>query len=281
MKLSNIAFAHPVLGASDTIRGNTALNWTVTQCEDDYECQLECIHVNDDLNKLVSLGKAIYVCEINCSATIFRDIIKSSSPIFSVNIPRKLVRGKVDCTVLLVASEEIPEYTNTETTELYAGFDSFYVEQGDVLGIFGEFSIETDIQYNKLKAVSSIMEVQPESGLDHVKVDLDGERITIFMPEDEYKIFSTEAISKETLYAPIFFASLVESALVQALYELESHSERIWAKTIKLRLDNEDIFKTIKNDSAHIHEVAQKLLGNPNEQLLHSLQIITDRLRNK
>lgn len=281
MKLNNIAFAHPVLGASDTMRGNSSLNWSVAQCEDDYECQLECIHDNDDLNNLVALNKAVYVCEINCSSTIYRVIEKSSSPSFTVSIPRKQVRGKVDCTVLLVAAEEIPEYNNSGTTELYAGFDSFYVEQGDVLGIFGEFSIETDIQYNKLKAVSSIMEVQPEAGLDHVKVDLDGERITVFMPEEEYLIFSTEAISRETLYAPIFFASLVESALVQALYELESHSERVWAKTIKLRLDNEEIFKTIKNDKAHYHEVAQKLLGNPNEQLLHSLQIITERLKNK
>lgn len=99
------------------------------------------------------------------------------------------------------------------------------------------------------------------------------------MPEDEYVIFASDTISKETLYAPVFFASLVESALVQALYEMNSHSDKIWAKTIRLRLDNEETFKSIKNDSAHYHEVAQKLLGNPNKQLLDALQIISEKLK--
>lgn len=282
MRLSNISFPHPVLGIGNTILGPIDISHEIVQTDELYECHFCCRMADDFIQKLIDEGKAKYFCEATCSSTLFRDSGTFDVPEFDFKIERKDVRGTVEILVAIVAVEDIPRYVNNNLSPMYQGFDSFYVEEGDLLAAFGEFSIEADIQYEKLKAVSQIFVVTGNYDGKGVKIDLEGEKIIVDMNPAIFALFSDESINKNTLYAPLFHSSIVLNALIKALQNLESHENLLWAKTIKHRLESEQdehpVFKNWKDPERH-NEIAQVLLNNPYDSLLRAIKIIDDKFR--
>ena len=282
MRLSNISFPHPVLGIGNSILGPIDISHEIVQTDELYECHFFCRMADEFIQKLIDDGKAKYFCEATCSSTLFRDSETFDVPEFDFKIGRKDVRGTVEILVAIVAVEDIPRYVNDNRSPMYQGFDSFYVEEGDLLAAFGEFSIEADIQYEKLKAVSQIFVVTGNYDGKGVKIDLEGEKIIVDMNPAIFSLFSDESINKNTLYAPLFHSSIVLNALIKALQNLESHDNFLWAKTIKHRLETEQdehpVFKNWKDSERH-NEIAQVLLNNPYDSLLRAIKIIDDKFR--
>ena len=282
MRLSNISFPHPVLGIGNSVLGPINVEHEIVQTDDSYECHFNCNMIDEHIKKLIDDGKARYFCEATCSSTLYRQSETFALPEFDFIIDRKDVRGTVEILVAVVAVEDIPKYINKNCSPLYNGFDSFYVEEGDLLAAFGEFSIEADIQYEKLKAVSQIFVVTGNNQEKGVNIDLEGDKIIVDMHPNIFALFSDDSINKNTLYAPLFHASLVLNALVKALGCLENHETSLWAKTIKHRLETEQeehpVFKNWKDSERHI-EIAQELLNNPYDSLLRAVKIIDDKFR--
>ena len=102
------------------------------------------------------------------------------------------------------------------------------------------------------------------------------------MHPDIFALFVDESINKNSLYAPLFYASIVLNALIEALRKLETHENSLWAKTIKYRLETEQeehpVFKNWKDVERH-NEVAQALLNNPYDSMLRAIKIIDDKFR--
>lgn len=282
MRLNNISFPHPVLGIGNSVMGAISVDHEIIQNETAYECHFSCHFDDEYIKTLLDFGKAQFFCEATCSATLYRNSQTYNTLDFDFNIDRKDVRGTVEILVSIIAIEDIPEYVNGNTSPLYKGFDSFYVEKGDMLAVFGEFSIEADIQYEKLKAVSQIFAVTGNNTGKAVNIDLDGDKIIIDMNPSLFSIFCDESINKSTLYAPLFHASLVLNALIKALNELETHTNTVWGKTILHRLENEQdahpIFKSWKDPEKRI-EIAQELLNFPYESMLKAIKIIDDKFK--
>ena len=282
MRLSNISFPHPVLGIGNSIQGTIDVSHEIVQTDELYECHFVCRMSDEYIKKLIVEGKAKYFCEATCSSTLFRYSETFDVPEFDFNIGRKDVRGTVEILVAIVAVEDIPKYVNNNRSPMYQGFDSFYVEEGDLLAAFGEFTIEVDIQYEKLKAVSQIFVVTGNNTGKGVNIDLEGDKIIVDMHPDLFALFSDESINKNTLYAPLFHASVVLNALIMALNNLESHESLLWAKTIKHRLESEQeehpVFKNWKDPERH-NEIAQVLLNDPYDSLLRAIKIIDDKFR--
>lgn len=282
MRLDNVSFPQPVLGIGSSILGPIDLMHEIVQSDDFYECHFNCRMADEYIQKLIDDGKAKYFCEATCSSTLYRKAETFSSPEFDFTIERKAVRGSVELLLAVVAVQDIPQYVNKNCSPLYQGFESFYVEEGDLLAAFGELTIEADIQYEKLKAVSQIFVVTGTYGDPGLKVDLDGEKIVVDMHPDLFVKFSDESINKNSLYAPLFHASIVLNALTLALQSLSSHEDKLWAKTIKHRLETEQnehpVFKNWK-DPEHQLRVAQELLNNPYDSLLRAIKIIDDKFR--
>lgn len=282
MRLSNISFPHPVLGIGNSIQGTIDVTHEIVQTDELYECHFICRMSDEYIQKLIDEGKAKYYCEATCSSTLFRCSKTYDIPEFDFNIGRKDVRGTVEILVAVVAMEDIPKYVNNNCSPMYQGFDSFYVEEGDLLAAFGEFPIEADIQYEKLKAVSQIFVVTGNNTGRGVNIDLEGNKIIVDMHPDLFALFSDESINKNTLYAPLFHASVVLNALIKALNNLESHESLLWAKTIKHRLETEQedhpVFKNWKDPERH-NEIAQVLLNDPYDSLLRAIKIIDDKFR--
>jgi hypothetical protein len=234
------------------------------------------------IKRLIDEGKAKYFCEATCSSTLYRNSDTFDQPEFSFNIGRKDVRGTVEILVAVVAVQTIPNYVNGNCSSMYQGFDSFYIEEGDLLAAFGDIPLEADIRYEKLKAVSQIFVVTGNNDKKGVRIDLDGQKIIVDMHPDIFALFSDDSINKSLLYAPLFHASIVLNALVIALQNLETHENLLWAKTIKHRLESEKdehpVFKNWKDSERQV-EVAQELLNNPYDSMMRAIKIIDDKFR--
>jgi|694.fasta_scaffold114828_2 hypothetical protein len=280
MKFNDVSFPHPVLGVGDAVKSKFGLNPipVISPSVESYSITVTCEHDNDDLTALVNSGQAEYFCEATCSNTLYRKIITSNSSVIKLEIPKKQVKGKVFFTCVLVAKSPITNYQNRKSHPDYNGY-SFDIETGDVLAFFGEFNFNADINYQKLKAVSSFMEVveNRDDKAIYTNVDLNKSKIEVQLPSEDYKLFANDSISKEPKFAPIFHSSIVLNALLIALYNFESHKDLLWAKVIDYRLKNEKLFENISiDDRENIPEIAQRLLGNPFRRLISELQVIVE-----
>lgn len=283
MKFNDITFPHPVLGIGDAISGITGFlnDPQITVSDDRYKIAVECNLINNELNKLLQEGAAEFLCEATCSNTVYREKIVSDGKKIEFEIPKKWVKGKVEFICLLVAKQHLPNYSNADAHPDYSGF-TFDLDKGDVLVFFGEFSFDADIKYEKLKAVSSFMEVVERDDIEYTNIDLKKSKIEVQLPTYEYNIYRSDIIAQEIKFAPIFHSSLVLNALLTALYNFEDHKDYLWAKALKYRLDNEDQLKNINiKDKENIPEIAQRLLGNPFGRLLSGLSIIIESTENE
>ena len=282
MRFNNISFPHPVLGIGDSIHGTISLYHEIAQTDDNYECHFKCTISDEYILELIETGKAMYYCEATCSSSLYRKSETFLDPEFDFIIGRKEVRGTVEMMVAVIAVKDIPNYVNKNCTALYQGFDSFYVEKGDLLAAFKDFSFEADIEYQKLKAVSQIFVVTGNYQKEGVNIDLEGDKIVVEMHPDIFTLFVDESINKNSLYAPLFHASIVLNALIKALQSLDTHENKLWAKTIKHRLETEQnehpVFSSWKDPERH-NEIAQVLLNNPYNSLLRAIKVIDDKFK--
>ena len=178
----------------------------------------------------------------------------------------------------MVAKYPIPNYQNSKAHPDYIGYN-FEIDSGDILATFGKFSFNADINYEKLKAVSSFMEVVENTDKEEkfMNVNLSKGKIEVQLPADDYKLFANDSISKEPKFAPVFHSSIVFNSLLLALYNFDSYKEMLWAKVIAYRLKNEKEFQNISiEEKENIPEIAQRLLGNPFKRLISELQVITE-----
>lgn len=280
MKFNDVSFPHPVLGIGDAIIGKIGFNPEpeILSEENVYSVTVNCEHDNVDLVDLLSKDHVEFFCEATCSNTLYRNNFRSSNNQFKFDIPKKYVKGKVSFTCLLVAKSPITNYTNSESNPDYNGY-SFEIEIGDVLAFFGKFDFDADIKYEKLKAVSTFMEVVENKDPNEIftNYDLNKNKIEVQLPSEDYKTFANESISKESKFVPIFHSSIVMNALMAALYSFESHKDTLWAKVIDYRLKNEKQFESMSiNENEDIPEIAQRLLGNPFRRLISELQVIVE-----
>ncbi len=277
MKFNDITFPHPVLGLGDAIFGSIGLgDPEINSLQDVYLVKLNCKHDNTDLKNLLNADKAEYLYEVTCTNTLYRELFLSTKSKIEFEIPKKEVKGRVEFTCLLVAKERIPQYSNEESHSDYNGY-TFNLDQGDILAYFGGFSFNADIKYEKLKAVSSFMEIVENEDLKYTNVDLKRSKIEIQLPSETYNIYRSDFISQEVKFAPVFHSSIVLNALLTALYNFDEHKEYLWAKVIDYRLKKEKQFELLDiAEKENIPEIAQRLLGNPFRRLLEGLNVIIE-----
>jgi hypothetical protein len=275
MKLNNLVLPHPVLGQADDIIGICKFknDPTIEINDDCYQVEFEIEHDNGTIADLVKNEKAIYCCEISCNGTLYRDIFHSKETSFKIEIPRISVRNKVNFQVFCLTIKELFNYNNAAAHTDFDGF-SFDLEKADLLAIFGTFYFDAEIQYHKLKAASSFMQIVPnDAGKTLTEYILDDSKIQIKLPEASYEKY--KYFSKKKIFAPIIHASIVQNALTVALFNLNEHIEigNVWARSIKYRLENEPELNNGSSqiDPNNIPELVQKLLGNPNERLIERL----------
>ena len=207
MNFNNISFPHPVLGVANEVSSEIKRiekdDISINPKSHSYEIRVKLSFDDEVLRQLIQDDKAEFICEATCSNTLYRKIIRSEKPKIEFEILRKQVKGRIDFLCLLVAKENIESYSNTNFHSDYNGF-SFEVEQGEVLAYFGDFYFNADIKYEKLKAVSSFMEIVPNEELTYTYVDLKKSKMTIYYKDatvkSEIVYVGSEALKWEEYY---------------------------------------------------------------------------------
>lgn len=281
MKINQLAYPHPILGRADDITGESEITDLIIEMQNDiYKVSFSILHDNGTITDLIKLGKAKYFCEITCGNTLLREIFSATNNNFELSINRLNVRNKVEFNVFCAAITDLPGYNNPAAHQDYLGFIC-NLEKGDLLAYFGQFEFNADIQYHKLKAASSFMEIIPHQGDQlYTEYVLDTQKIQIKLAKETYEKFKLDSIGKKKEFAPIIHASLVQTALTIALFNYSKFLEMgncLWAESINHRLkDEQDLNNgSDKIDPDQIPLLVQKLLGNPNERLVECLEKLT------
>lgn len=270
MKLDNIALPYPILSTGDDILPSLTPECVNVEMKEDrlayhFTVDLDCN--NWKIRWLVTEGFAIYTCEYECAKTMLRRCEKSKDPHFEIDIPRTSVAGRIYFSCFATVVKPIQNYRNTGFNEDYQNM-SFEMEAGDILAAFPSFHYDADIQYDKLLATGSFMQVRENKQRDDVFFDITGDKIEIELPSALYGAFCQSGVRDE---AQIIHSSLVFNALTYALLQIKNNEETKWARTIAYRMETEDDFKGIGGieniDNVNVLSIAQKLLKDPYKRM--------------
>lgn len=271
MNLNDITFPYPVLGSFDDILPiPNEPEVEVTKDKKDYHFVVKLGYHNEEIQKLVEDDFADYVCEISCDMTKFRRCFVGKLLYFQIDIPRKSVAGKINFACTITVKKSIARYINSGFHPDYLGH-SFEMEPGDLLGILGQFYYIADIEYDRLKAVGTFMEIN-ETDDSLPSTILDKNKIELRLPTKLYKQYKDNPLVNTKI--DILHASIVLNSLIYALCRIERHDNKKWAETIKYRIDTEpelEEFRDCEPEEWRVDRLAQLLLGKPYERLFDYL----------
>lgn len=276
MSQSNvISYPYPVLTSYgddiipsldfDNIDGTISINENK-----DYALTVTCKLADSTINKLIYDGKAEFMMEVDCKYTFYRRCYRQSSNVFNIILPKEMMAAKTSFSVFVIAKEDF-SYTSPNFHPDYNG-QSFDIELGDVLVIFNGFGYDFEIEYSKLKAYSSIMNIRKsdDANLTEIKYLFDSSKIVVEMPQKLFDAYNQ--FKGDPQYIPAMHASVVQNALLAALlqedWSSEVEDELLWKRTIRYRVAHEDSFKGLNlEDKDNMVLIAQKLLQNPVERM--------------
>ena len=286
MKTNNASFPYPVLGVKDDVSpllvdGECIKFLDPIKTKTEFKFHIDLHQENEDIEKLIQLGKAEYICEVECSATFFRKCFVSSEPSIDISLSRKSIRGHINFNCFVVAKESIKQYTNSGFHADYSGF-SFDLERGDSLVIFPAAEYNTDVTYEKLYAVGSFMQIIEQLPTEsRIVFDLDGDKILIKLPSplfQQYKTFGNN-------FPDIIHASIVQNALICALQKLPSvkDSGYLWVDCLKQRFETDPLLQkyNLEDEEIDYNEImnmASDILQNPLSRMMGSLGSINDQI---
>lgn len=282
MKLNNISFPYPVLGVNDDITPGLSDDAVVISCDRGdnkvYKISVSLKFNNEYIDNIIKRGLATYVCEIDCVKTNLRRSVTCDVPDFSFDINRRYVSGNVTLNCYVTVTKPIIGYKNPEAHTDYEGAN-FDLTPGDILVGFPERSFPADPKFDKLQSVTSFMHICKDTEHEYTNFKLNDDLININLPVSLFDIFNSGV---GVSFAEVVHSSIAQTALLSALYEINSYRRKMWAQAIIELLKNnpslqdnytfDDEGKLIITD--HL-KVATMLLKDPYDRMFHKLEETT------
>ena len=276
MSQNNLAYPYPVLTAySDDVQpALVAQNVQVGEMQvinNDYVLPLTLILEDQKLLQLIAEGKAEYMFDVNCPASLYRRCINSKHNEVDIVFPFKRVSGVAKIRPYVIAKTAFT-YQNPAFHPDY-GNESFEIEEGDVLAIFNVVTYDFEINYNQLKAFSSIMFIRKadDENEKDIRYLMDEPKIVIILPVDKFAKYNQ--FKADPQYTSAVHASLAQNALLAVLMQTswtdEDPQEPLWKRTIRYRVTHEEElipYNDLTNQE-NLVMIAQKLLGDPIQRM--------------
>jgi hypothetical protein len=237
------AYRHPVLAffSPDYLPGNR------------FDCQIDLTFgadgatavqasfqlENDHLIELVADGKAGFALDVLSSETVSRRLFWVDAFQVEVAFAGLDLFGEVEIAPLLVAKEDISDFTPEFINPEYQR-SKFFVAKGEPLAIAPVFVAE--IQPDYLQPIDPF-EIVSRSGKEPhwYELDTSSNKLILSVSEDLY-IAHSLAKSDSNL-AHMLFPSLYQDAVEAAIHEMQQDStdSRYWARLLRDRLLESDI----------------------------------------
>lgn len=284
MRFKNISLPYPVLGVNDDILPRLSedcisVSEKITPME--YIFLVSLKHQNDDISRLISDGSAEYACEVTCNSTYLRKCFHSPVPEIEIHLPKNVVNGRINFNCFISAKTDIAHYVNGGFHPDYSGF-SFDLERGDLLAVFPQAFVNTNIKFDKLFAAGSFMQIVESNDNNSTWFNLKQDKIRIEMPHDLFEKYQNIG----NAFPEVIHSSIVHNALVYALCNLDDYSDsgKLWSDSLLQRLQMSEFasydVSDFKNDIQLVFRIADSFLKDPYNRLLDSLERINSNTNN-
>jgi hypothetical protein len=276
MKISGYKFGHPVFGLDDYYDFKPDIR--IEQKLEDESLIIRSTNFdlgsNTDLKNLLRDDKACIVTEIFCSYTMYRNSFYSKDGI-NVRIPLENLKNKLELLYFIIANEEINSYTNNSIKHNLKD-QSFFIEEGDILGMLGEEIISLDVS----TSMDSIVKIRECHNNITPTFSWNESSIIINLPSESYDKLNKFKASLD--YQKILVSSILQSALIHACYKLKlegQYSEKNWHKALLIHWQK---YKYQSEEPAieEIPEFVEHLLKKPFGLLINTIEQIDQKIRN-
>lgn len=226
MNINDKRYPYPVLtpNGDDYDKSEFDVDLEVMKTPDEITLTLSPTLKNDGLKKLIAIeNKAKIIVHIESPKTVFRRTYDVQMPICDkasekentvVTINAADLSGTVSVCPFIVATEDIPDYTNESFNPDYE-CEAFSIDCGAVLAEGRQRTFVADTSREALATVASIFSVVKcvSNDCKTLRNDFSGEKIRISMPEEMFSQYGTLKDTdedKEALWAMVFVPALVE-----------------------------------------------------------------------
>ncbi len=226
MNINDKRYPYPVLtpNGDDYDKSEFDIDLEVMKTPDEITLTLSPTLKNDGLKKLIAIeNKAKIIVHIESPKTVFRRTYDVQMPICDkasekentvVTINAADLSGTVSVCPFIVATEDIPDYTNESFNPDYE-CEAFSIDCGAVLAEGRQRTFVADTSREALATVASIFSVVKcvSNDCKTFRNDFSGEKIRISMPEEMFSQYGTlkdTEEDREALWAMVFVPALVE-----------------------------------------------------------------------
>lgn len=285
MSRSNISYPYPVLShLNDDIVPALDISDFSADIEvtsnGDHKVSFKLKLTDSCINRLIEEGRAEYAVEVDCASTMFRECLKQDNGNYEIILPHDRVSGRVVFNPFVIAKEEF-EYKNENFHPDYGG-NSFPVLRGDALVVFGDFEYDFSINYEQLRAVTTIMHIRKaeDDKQKEIRYFSDEDKIVIVLPVEKFEYY--QEFKEDPRHTAAIHASLVQNALLSVLlqeteWNPQDENNKLWKRTIMYRANHDDSLlisgkKIDFSDKEQLVQLAHLLLGDPIDRMFNDFK---------
>ena len=278
MKINGYKFGHPVFGVSDYYDFSPQCNID-SKIEDDH-----LFLFSDDINlgdnyillEMLQNREAVLIAEVYCTYTMYRRVFIQKDR-YNIKIPLENLKNKVEASFMIIANQDLVEFKNPSIRDDAKDL-SFYVEKGEVLGYFGEFNFELDLEGMTLDSIVKFRSKVTERDLE-IDYIFQENSIIIELPKSDYESLEKYALNPD--YQKLLVASILQTALVHACYKLadDQFEEKSWFRALRIhwqKMNDESDYPV----GDEVIQFVEKLLKQPTSLLIKTLGELDEKNKN-
>ncbi|MBM3402822.1 MAG: hypothetical protein FJY21_11060 [Bacteroidetes bacterium] len=276
MKANDYLYPHPILKLDDdndfNFKPDVSRKIAHQENSATISFEYELTNLGADLLDLLRKDKIQLVCEVNCSYTIYRKVFFSNRTKLSFEISDEDLKNKVDLQLLLIAVEELSDFTSSNFSPDLLG-QTFQIEAGDVMGILDTHSIDVDALR---LGVSDFIKIIENTTDEFTRYELNKNAVFIKVPKSDLDKF--QRLNNSPNFGHMLISILVAPALTHALHHLneeneEAYGEKAWFRALKEQCDS--LLGLEFPEPSDIPVLVDKILQKPNSRVVQELEALT------
>lgn len=278
------SYPHPVLAPfSDDVTPNQFEMELGTEADaDNYYLNVSFQYENETISKLVSAGRAVHCVHVECRRNFYRKVfsLPESSAQLSVSVSELV--GHVEVSGFVKSEVAIPEYRIQGAHADY-GETCFAISAGDVLAIAPTQTFDAYTDYDPLRQISSILNIQKSESVEEgsATVDTASDVIVVTLSKSDFDRYT--CLKSDPSLGPLLANQVIIPVLLEAIHEIQDASEENyeegklirWYRSLDQKLRTLGI--DLRNKEVPPIEAVQKLLELPFRRSFSGLLQITSK----
>ena len=213
-------FTYPVLseGRDDykthKFNAEVQLKQNISSLNLSFEFKTDC----EEINKQIANDRAEYLIHLECPTTFFRKTLTSAAPEISTQINLSRIKKSLEIVAFIVAKRNFKDFFCEDWNDDFEGL-KFNLEKGNVLAykVLPTLRLPENADFANNESIFLLCKKLVDDDRPF-EVNLDGDKIKIFLGENDFKIFNRYAEKNDM--QPILNAMVIFPTLVYVFDEL-------------------------------------------------------------